>query len=370
VDTTPQPPPDLKEARNRRQKARACGLSPNHWYIVDYEGALKPGQVKEVIFWKRPIALFRGQDGQYRALENRCAHRQVKLSAGQVRGSELCCMYHGWTYDGDGRLTGVSHELFGRKLPRLKLAAFRVRVRYGMIWLFPGDPELADQVPLPELPELEGPEAWACVPVDFTWDAHHSMVLDNVSDYAHGYLHRKYKPFDDAVLRHHETVGDEVRVVYDAKIGAGKLMDLFVKRSDLGSNRIELRYAYPYHTSNTDDFIKHFISALPIDERTTRVFFLFYYKRLKIPGLPFYFPKQLMVPLIKLGNLFIVRPVLDQDGEALDLEQRGYEEGWDTPAAEMNPIIEAFQDLTIRKWEEYLAGLQQRPAALSRDAAS
>ncbi len=349
------PPPKLEQARNSRQRARACGLSPNYWYIVDYADALRPGQTKEVVFWRRPIALFRGEDGEYRAVENCCAHRQLKLSAGTVCGNQLTCMYHGWTYHGSGELAGHPHETFGRPLPRLRLASFPVRVRYGMVWLFPGDPALAEQVPLPEIPEHDGPDAWPCVPIDFLWNAHHSMVLDNVSDYTHGWLHRKYQPFKDPKLLSFETVGDTVRVLYRAKIAAGRMMSLFVHRSAMPSNRIELCYQYPYHTSNTDDYIKHFISVLPIDERTTRVFALFYYRSLRVPFTPLSVPRPLVVPLIKIGNRLIVRPIFDQDGQALELEQAGYAAAWDSPWAELNPIVEAFQNLTVRKWEEYLA---------------
>jgi phenylpropionate dioxygenase-like ring-hydroxylating dioxygenase large terminal subunit len=365
-----RPPRRLEEAASSRQKARACGLSPNYWYIVDYADALAPGQVKEVVFWRRPIALFRGEDGEVHAVENCCAHRQLKLSEGDVQGSRLTCMYHGWTYEGDGKLVGHPHESFGRALPRVGLPSFKVKVRYGMIWLFPGDPALADSVPLPEIPEHEGPNAWPCVPIDFLWRAHHSMVLDNVSDYTHGWLHRKYLPFKDPKLLHHETVGDTVRVLYDAKIAAGRLMGLFVHRSQMPSNRIELCYRYPYHTSNTDDYIKHFISVLPIDERTSRVFALFYYRALRLPFTPFSIPKPLVVPMIKIGNRFIVKPIFDQDGRALELEQAGYEASWDSPWAEVNPIVPAFQALTVRKWEEYLASRELRPAKPAPAAAA
>ena len=97
---------------------------------------------------------------------------------------------------------------------------------------------------------------------------------------------------------------------------------------------------------------------LPIDERTSRVFFLFYYKRLKIPFLPLYIPKTLMTPIIRVANGFIVKKVLDQDGAALELEQQGWERNWHTPWAEKNPIVKEFQELTIRKWKEYLASRQ------------
>lgn len=34
----------------------------------------------------------------------------------------------------------------------------------------------------------------------FTWQAHHSMIIDNVNNFTHAYLHRKYRPFVDAKL--------------------------------------------------------------------------------------------------------------------------------------------------------------------------
>jgi phenylpropionate dioxygenase-like ring-hydroxylating dioxygenase large terminal subunit len=44
------------------------------------------------------VALFRLSDGRLGAIENRCAHRQLKLSVGQVQGCTLTCRYHGWAY--------------------------------------------------------------------------------------------------------------------------------------------------------------------------------------------------------------------------------------------------------------------------------
>ena len=81
------PPPSFEQAKNRRQKVRAAGLDPNYWYPVEYSKRIKPGQVIEAVFWKRSVAVFRGQDGLLRAIENRCAHRQLKLSIGRVLAS-------------------------------------------------------------------------------------------------------------------------------------------------------------------------------------------------------------------------------------------------------------------------------------------
>ncbi|MDD5034565.1 MAG: Rieske 2Fe-2S domain-containing protein, partial [Methylococcaceae bacterium] len=86
---TKSPPPAFAEAKNSRQKARAAGMDPDRWYVVEYDDAVKKGQVKEVTFWNTSIALFRGEDGELSAVRNRCPHRQLKLSHGEVDGCNL-----------------------------------------------------------------------------------------------------------------------------------------------------------------------------------------------------------------------------------------------------------------------------------------
>ena len=182
------------------------------------------------------------QTARLRALENRCAHRHVKLSIGQVTGCTLTCAYHGWTYDADGRLVEVPHELFGRQFGKVKIRSYPIRSRYGLIWLFPGDPALADRTPMPEISELEGPDRWACCPIDFTWRAHHSIIVDNVSDFTHAYLHRRYRPFVDAKLSRCETVGNKVELSYDVVVGDGRISKLFVDRKRVRTDRMELGF--------------------------------------------------------------------------------------------------------------------------------
>jgi phenylpropionate dioxygenase-like ring-hydroxylating dioxygenase large terminal subunit len=75
---------------------------------VEYDGAVKKGQVKEVIFWNTSIALYRGEDGELAAMQNRCAHRQLKLSKGAVDKCSLRCAYHGWAYNREGWLEDYS----------------------------------------------------------------------------------------------------------------------------------------------------------------------------------------------------------------------------------------------------------------------
>ncbi len=356
--------PSFDEAKNRRQRVRAAGMNPHYWYPAEYDEHVKPGSSVEVKFWGESILVYRGVDGVLHAMANRCAHRQVKLSLGEVQGCNVVCPYHGWSYDGCGRLVDIPHERFGRPLPKIQLRSYPVRVRYGLIWIFPGDPARADITPMPEIPELEGPERWACVPIDFTWRAHHSMIIDNVSDFTHEFLHRRYKPFADAKLTRYETQDDRVFVEYDTKVAGGPLYKLFLDRERVNTNHMTLCYEYPYQWSNTDDWIRHWCFVLPIDQRTTRAFFLFYYyhKVVKLPLLPLRMPRQLMTPLLRAMNVFVMAPLLREDGFAVEAEQEGYEDNFRAPVAELNPAVTMFQDLTVRKWEEHLA--EQKAAAI------
>lgn len=354
------PPPRFEEATNRRQKVRAAGLDPNYWYPVEHDSAIADGQVVEVVFQGESVALYRDETGRLHALENRCAHRQVPLTVGVVQGTRLVCQYHGWGYNGCGELVEVPHELFGKKFPKCTIGSYPVRVRYGLVWIFFGDKERADTVPMPEIPELEGERPWPSIPVDFVWNAHHSMIIDNVSDFTHAFLHRKYAPFSDAKLKSLETRDDKVFLSYDTKVGRGKISGRFIDRKSIDMEAMDLCYHYPYQWSNTDNKIKHWCFVLPIDERTTRAFFIFYFDHFIIPFTKVKIPHQVMKPFLKISNELLVKPLLSQDGVVTSAEQVGWEKHWKEPLVELNPAVNAFQALTVKKWEEHLAREQQK----------
>jgi len=350
--------PTFETARNLRQKARAAGLHPNYWYAITQDRAVKKGQVIETKFWNEPIAVFRGEDGKLAAIENRCAHRQMKLSLGEVQDCRLVCAYHGWSYDCQGAVDAIPHDLFGRS-PRFQVKAYPVKVRYGLIWIFPGDAALADQVPLPEIPELEGPHRWACIPIEFVWNAHHSMIIDNLSDLTHAYLHRDFQPFSNPILLHHEVRRDAVYCRYRVTLLEGPLMKRLLDRSRPDMDVLELCFEYPYQWGNTGGSVKHWVCLLPIDERTTKIFFLFYFDHIKVPFTPFHFPQKFMTWVLRVMHPVFINPLVSQDGEAVAWEQLGYEQYFDEPLAELHPAVPLFQELVVRKWEEHLAGLRR-----------
>lgn len=79
------------------------------WQIVCHESDLPhPGDFQTFDYLNESIIVIRGDDGQVRAMTNVCRHRGARIiTADQGCAKKLVCPYHGWTYEKDGRLTGV-----------------------------------------------------------------------------------------------------------------------------------------------------------------------------------------------------------------------------------------------------------------------
>lgn len=110
-----------------------------HWYAVCRTADLGRRRPLPVRLFGRALALFRDEQGRAAVLEDRCAHRHAPLSAGRVCAGRLQCPYHGWAYDGEGRVVQVpalgpdaklTHELRGTALPCAE--------QDGLVWAWPG----------------------------------------------------------------------------------------------------------------------------------------------------------------------------------------------------------------------------------------
>jgi anthranilate 1,2-dioxygenase large subunit/terephthalate 1,2-dioxygenase oxygenase component alpha subunit len=80
------------------------------WNFFCLEAELpKPGSYRRSSLGAMPVVVTRDQDGALHAFENRCAHRGSLLvlnERGEAR--DIICVYHNWSYDLAGNLTGVA----------------------------------------------------------------------------------------------------------------------------------------------------------------------------------------------------------------------------------------------------------------------
>lgn len=79
------------------------------WQIVCHVNDLpRPGDYRTLDYLGESVFAIRSEDGEIRAFRNVCRHRAMRLVEGPAGcARKLVCPYHAWTFETDGRLTGV-----------------------------------------------------------------------------------------------------------------------------------------------------------------------------------------------------------------------------------------------------------------------
>lgn len=330
-------------------------MSPNQWYPAAFSDEVPKKGVIETRFQGDDLAVYRGDDGVVQVLENRCPHRQIKLSHGSVEGCSLVCLYHGWTFDRAGDLVGTKHSDFGKRLPVVRVRSYPTKERYGFVWFFPGDPELAKITPLVEIPHAEGPDSWPSLRFHYTWKAHHSMVIDNLCNLTHLWVHGSWVPYGDTDLTEHTLVGDRITLQWEHDLRRDWMhpftSPFFRKRAGSNESDTAMIYDYPYQSAVSNKRVRSTNFMLPQDETTTTVFTFQLWEPFVVAGrrLPRSIAK-LAMPIIRPITLEIFR----QDGFTVEEEQVSWFKHGDKPIPEVNPAVKRFNELTVRKWDEYL----------------
>ena len=180
----------------------------NAWYV-----ACTPDEIDGTPLGRRicdqPMVVFRGRDGAIGALEDFCPHRGAPLSLGFVRDGVLVCGYHGLAAHCTGKVAGMPGQRVGGFPP---IRSFPVVERYGFVWVWPGDPALADAASLPHLEWAESAD-WAFGGGRFHIACDYRLMVDNLMDLTHEtYVHASsigQKEIDEAPVRTRATA-DEI----------------------------------------------------------------------------------------------------------------------------------------------------------------
>lgn len=155
----------------------------NAWYVALLSTDLNDTDLVHRTYLNRSVLLYRQENGEPVAMQNRCPHRFVPLHLGKKEGNEVVCPYHGLKFNGQGQCTHNPHG--NHAIPKAaKVKTYPLLERYGFIWIWPGD-EPADPAKLPDYSPLAiGPET----AVGYTYmhtKANYELILDNVMDLSH-----------------------------------------------------------------------------------------------------------------------------------------------------------------------------------------
>ena len=77
--------------------------------------------------------------GGIAAFADACPHRRARLSAGQITGGTLRCMYHGWRFTPDGRCVAIPALEDGAAIPERATLSRPAQIaeQDGMVWIAP-----------------------------------------------------------------------------------------------------------------------------------------------------------------------------------------------------------------------------------------
>lgn len=160
----------------------------NAWYVA----ALSPDvdrNLKPVRLLSEAIVLYRTQDGRPVALEDACPHRKLPLSMGRIKGDAVECGYHGLTFDCSGKCIDAATQ--ERIPPLAKVRSYPVRDKYGLLWIWMGDPAQALLQDIFEIAHYADP-AWHTTTGDRLHCAcNYLWLVDNLLDPSHvAWVHR------------------------------------------------------------------------------------------------------------------------------------------------------------------------------------
>lgn len=159
------------------------------WYVAAWSHELAPGELIARTIINEPLVLYRTQDGEAVALEDRCCHRFAPLSAGRLEGDDVRCMYHGLKFN----RRGTCIEIPGQSCiaPHTRVRAFPVIEQHGWLWVWMGEPALADQTLVPPVIGPDDPN-WILRTGQMDYEAHYLLINDNLTDFTHlSYVHSK-----------------------------------------------------------------------------------------------------------------------------------------------------------------------------------
>jgi len=154
----------------------------NCWYMGGWDHEVMDGRLLERRLLDQPVVFYRGDSGQIVALDNRCCHRGAKLSQGRIEGDCVRCMYHGLKFDPSGKCVQIPGQ--DRIPPQLGVKSYPVVEKQHCMWIWMGDPALADPDQILDIPYLEDAR-WKGIPAYLHYDANYLLIVDNLSDFNH-----------------------------------------------------------------------------------------------------------------------------------------------------------------------------------------
>ena len=155
------------------------------WYVAAWSSEIGEEPLARTLL-EEPVVLYRTREGTAVALADRCCHRAMPLSMGTVMGERLQCGYHGLEFAPDGQCVAVPGQT--KVPPGAAVRSYPLIERAGWLWIWMGDPALAEEAMLPDWWWMDHPD-WKTVPGNLATPLYtrcgYQMIIENLLDLSH-----------------------------------------------------------------------------------------------------------------------------------------------------------------------------------------
>jgi vanillate O-demethylase monooxygenase subunit len=158
----------------------------NYWYAAAWDGDIKHAPFARTVCGE-PIVFYRQTNGPLSAFEDCCPHRLLPLSKGSLHGDHLVCKYHGLEFNECGECVWMPGQQGIHKDTDLR--RYPVAEKYRFIWVWLGDPSLADEREIPDLHWCADSQ-WVFDGSTYHIRCGYQLLVDNLMDLSHEtYVH-------------------------------------------------------------------------------------------------------------------------------------------------------------------------------------
>jgi len=167
----------------------------NYWYpilISEELTAEKPVGIQRL---GENLVLWRDSKGVAHTFQDRCPHRGVKLSLGDVIEDRIYCRYHGLQFDGTGqcRFVPAEQKEDGPVAKNMKARSYPTHEEAGLIFAYIGEVDIFPPAGVPTRPEFDQ-DKYVTFAGFTQWKANWMLVRDNTPDPAHlPFLHGRFR---------------------------------------------------------------------------------------------------------------------------------------------------------------------------------
>ncbi len=155
----------------------------NVWYVAAWGDELGERPLSTRVLGEK-ICLYRDSAKEPVAIEDFCPHRRMPLSMGRICGDALECAYHGLTFDRQGAC--IAAPANGDQIPaNARVWAYPCVERYGLIWIWMGDPDKASTDDIFEVEHFDEPDWGYNRGEAIDVDCNYEYINDNLLDPSH-----------------------------------------------------------------------------------------------------------------------------------------------------------------------------------------